>query len=172
VTSRAAVGWGRGSRSRASGRSRRSRRNARRAASWLRSRLRPAAIRKTALVLVNAPQSVRLPPAVFQPVSSMLTAEADLSCCSSRAWGAASASPARWMIASTEPVESSSPNSWVWSCLWSFRVFGRVPTGLDRRPRVELSTLVRALELSERPVTERRNGPTGRRPRHQHLNWR
>src|SRR6266511_2352440 len=36
---------------------------------------RPAAIRNTALLLVSAPQSVRLPPAVFQPVSSMLTTE-------------------------------------------------------------------------------------------------
>ena len=32
-------------------------------------------------------------------------------CCSSRVCGAASASPARWMIASTDPVESSTPNS-------------------------------------------------------------
>src|SRR6266511_1244357 len=72
---------------------------------------RPAAIRNTALLLVSAPQSVRLPPAVFQPVSSMLTTDAALICCSSRVWGAASASPARWMIASTEPVASSTPNS-------------------------------------------------------------
>ena len=41
----------------------------------------------------------------------MLTTEADLICCSSRVCGAASASPARWMIVSTDPVESSTPNS-------------------------------------------------------------
>jgi hypothetical protein len=54
---------------------------------------------------------VRLPPQVFQPVSSMLTAAAVLIRCSSSVYGPASASPARWMIASTEPVESSTPNS-------------------------------------------------------------
>ena len=41
----------------------------------------------------------------------MLTTDAALICCSSRVWGAASASPARWMIASTDPVASSTPNS-------------------------------------------------------------
>ena len=56
---------------------------------------RPAAIRKTAVWLVNAPHSVRRPPAVFHPVSSMLTTDAALICCSSRVCGAASASPAR-----------------------------------------------------------------------------
>jgi hypothetical protein len=60
---------------------------------------------------VRAAQSVRLPPAVFQPVSSMLTTGADLISCSSLVWGAASASPVRCTIASTEPVESSTPNS-------------------------------------------------------------
>jgi hypothetical protein len=43
---------------------------------------RPAAIRKTAVWLVSAPHSVRRSPAVFQPVSSMLTTGAVLSCCS------------------------------------------------------------------------------------------
>jgi hypothetical protein len=54
-------------------------------------------------------QSVRLPPQVFQPVSSMLTAAAVLIRCSSSVYGPASASPARWMIASTDPVASSTP---------------------------------------------------------------
>ena len=39
---------------------------------------RPAAIRNTAVWLVSAPHSVRRPPAVFQPVSSMLTTDARL----------------------------------------------------------------------------------------------
>jgi hypothetical protein len=52
----------------------------------------------------------RLPP-VFQPVSSMLTTGERLISCSSRVWGAASASPARCTIASTVPVESSTPNN-------------------------------------------------------------
>ena len=56
---------------------------------------RPGAIRNTAVWLVNAPHSVRRPPAVLQPVSSMFTTDAALICCSSRVYGAASASPAR-----------------------------------------------------------------------------
>jgi hypothetical protein len=41
----------------------------------------------------------------------MLTTGERLISCSRRVCGAASASPARWMIASTAPVESSTPNS-------------------------------------------------------------
>ena len=41
----------------------------------------------------------------------MLTTEADLIRCSSCVCGPASASPARWMTLSTDPVESSTPNS-------------------------------------------------------------
>jgi hypothetical protein len=44
---------------------------------------RPAAIRNTAVRLVSAPHRVRLPPQIFQPVSSMLTAAAVLIRCSS-----------------------------------------------------------------------------------------
>ena len=71
----------------------------------------PAAIRNTAVRRVSAPQSMRRSPPVFQPVSSMLTTGERLISCSSRVCGAASASPARWTIASTVPVETSTPNS-------------------------------------------------------------
>src|SRR5271154_6412894 len=72
---------------------------------------RLAAIRNTAVRLVSAPQSIRRSPRVFHPVSSMFTTNERLTSCSSRVCGAASASPARWTIASTAPVESSTPNS-------------------------------------------------------------
>jgi hypothetical protein len=62
------------------------------------------------LVGQGAPER-SLAPAVFQPVSSMLTTDAALICCSSRVCGAASASPARWMIAHYHPVANSTPNS-------------------------------------------------------------
>ena len=103
---------GRGSRSRASGPSRRSRRTRRRAAPWPRSGGGPGAIRKTAgcggegaperaaaagglpASLVDIDDRCRLDPLL------------ELRCAGRRV-----PRPARWMTLSTDPVESSTPNS-------------------------------------------------------------
>ena len=73
----------------------------------------------------------------------MLTTGADLICCSSRVWGAASAAPVRCTIASTEPVESSTPNS------------SRASSVVSRRDTRCLTASVTTVACNRGPNTDR-----------------
>ncbi len=72
---------------------------------------RSAAIWKAARLSVIAPHRVRFCPAQRQPVSSTQMTGESLTASRSPAYGSARAPEVRWQIASTEPAETSQPNS-------------------------------------------------------------